>query len=138
MDPPLPGQLVNSRNGVLDLGQVFDKGVHVAALFPVQPQNCGWLQGPNVLERDQCGQVPLDVLVSVLNLLLNDVAEDTQFWIIPGLATNSILFCFLFVKKSLICLEGKSMTPRRGNTFLFRSSQQLPRLRLGPLKGFLS
>ena len=30
------------------------------------------------------------------------------------------------------------MTPHRGNTILFRSSQQLPRLRLGPLKGFLS
>ena len=29
------------------------------------------------------------------------------------------------------------MTPRRGNAFLFRSSQQLPRLRLRPLKGFL-
>ena len=28
------------------------------------------------------------------------------------------------------------MTPRWGNTILFRSSQQLPRLRLGPLKGF--
>ena len=55
-----------------------------------------------------------------------------------GLATNSIFFCFLFVENSLICLEGKSMTPRRGNTILFRSSQQLPRLRLGPSKGFLS
>ena len=43
-----------------------------------------------------------------------------------------------FVKKSLICLEGKSMTPHRGNTILFRSSQQLPRLHLGPSKGFLS
>ena len=32
----------------------------------------------------------------------------------------------------------KSMTPHQGNTILFRSSQQLPRLRLGPLKGFLS
>ena len=30
------------------------------------------------------------------------------------------------------------MTPRWGNTILFRSSQQLPRHRLGPLKGFLS
>ena len=30
------------------------------------------------------------------------------------------------------------MTPIWGNTFLFRSSQQLPRLRLGPSKGFLS
>ena len=28
------------------------------------------------------------------------------------------------------------MTSRRGNTLIFRSSQQLPRLRLGPLKGF--
>ena len=49
-----------------------------------------------------------------------------------------IFFCFLFCEKSLICLEGKSMTPSRGNTILFRSSQQLPRLRLGPSKGFLS
>ena len=31
-----------------------------------------------------------------------------------------------------------SMTPHRRNTSLFRSSQQLPRLRLEPLKGFLS
>ena len=30
------------------------------------------------------------------------------------------------------------MTPPRGNTFLFRSFQQLPRLRLGPLKDFLN
>ena len=43
-----------------------------------------------------------------------------------------------FVKKSLICLEGKSMTPQRGNTFLFCSSQQLPCLRLRPLKSFFS
>ena len=43
-----------------------------------------------------------------------------------GLDTNSIFFRFLFVKKLLICLEGKSMTPHWGNTILFRSSQQLP------------
>ena len=30
------------------------------------------------------------------------------------------------------------MTPRRGKPFLFRSSQQLPHLRLRPLKGFLT
>ena len=47
-------------------------------------------------------------------------------------------FLFPFCENSLICLEGKLMTPHRGNTFLFRSSQQLPRLRLGPSKGFLS
>ena len=55
-----------------------------------------------------------------------------------GLNTHSIFFLFPLCKKSLICLEGKSMTPRQGNTILFRSSQQLPRLRLGPSKGFLS
>ena len=55
-----------------------------------------------------------------------------------GLVTNSIFFCFLFLWSSLICLEGKSMTPLRGNAILFRSSQQLPRLRLRPSKGFLS
>ena len=47
-----------------------------------------------------------------------------------GLATNSIFFCFLFCEKSLICLEGKSMTPHRGNTIPFPSSQQLHGLRL--------
>ena len=47
-------------------------------------------------------------------------------------------FLFPFCEHSLICLEGKSMTPHRGNAILFRSSQQLPRLRLGPSKGFLS
>ena len=30
---------------------------------------------------------------------------------LAGLATNSIFICFLFVKKSLICLDGKLMTP---------------------------
>ena len=43
-----------------------------------------------------------------------------------------------FCEKSLICLEGKLMTPHQGNIILFRSSQQLPRLRLGPSNGFLS
>ena len=34
-------------------------------------------------------------------------------------------FLFPFCKNSLICMEGKSMTPHRGNTFLFSCSQQL-------------
>ena len=38
--------------------------------------------------------------------------EDSLIWRAPtGLSTNSISFCFLFVKKSLFYLEGKSMTP---------------------------
>ena len=32
---------------------------------------------------------------------------------------------FFICKKVLVCLEGKSMTPRRGNIILFSSSQQL-------------
>ena len=35
-------------------------------------------------------------------------------------------FLFPFCKQSWIYMEGKSMTPRRGNNFLLRSSQQLP------------
>ena len=35
-------------------------------------------------------------------------------------------FLFPFREKSLISLEGKSMTLHRGNTILLRSSQQLP------------
>ena len=38
----------------------------------------------------------------------------------------------------MICLEGKSMTTCLGNTILFRSSQQVPRLRPSPLKGAVS
>ena len=45
-------------------------------------------------------------------------------------------FLFPFCTKSLICLKGKSITPLRGNTIILRSSQQLPRLRLRPLKSF--
>ena len=48
-----------------------------------------------------------------------------------GLTTKSH-FLFPFCENSLICLEGKSMTPHRENSILFRSSQQLPRLHLGP------
>ena len=42
-----------------------------------------------------------------------------------------------FRKRSLVCLEGKSMTPHQGKSIIFFSSQQLPCVCLGPLKGFL-
>ena len=57
---------------------------------------------------------------------------------VPQVWPLTQFYLFPFCENSLICLEGKSMTPHRGNTILFRSSQQLPRLRLGPSKGFLS
>ena len=47
-------------------------------------------------------------------------------WRGPGLTTNSIIFCSFFCEKSLICLEGKSMTPYRGNPIFLHSSQQTP------------
>ena len=54
---------------------------------------------------------------------------------LPGLTTDSIFFCLLFVI-SLICLEGKLMTPiGEISTFFSCSYQQLPHLGLGPLKG---
>ena len=55
---------------------------------------------------------------------------DNSLQTFSGLATNSVFFCFLFVKVSPICQEGKSMAPCRRNNSLFRFYQQLPRLRL--------
>ena len=68
----------------------------------------------------------------------DDPYQQDFFRIRCGQALTQYSLCFLFCTKSLICLEGISMTPHRGNTILIRSYQQLPRLCLGPLKGFLS
>ena len=77
--------------------------------------------------QQQHRKAPLEKLTLLVNeLLVQQVWPPTRFFLFP------------FWKKSLICLEGKSMTPHQGYTILFRSSQQLPRLRLGPSKGFLS
>ena len=73
----------------------------------------------------------LDVDIDGRVVVVGDINGEIHGYL-TGLATNSIYFCFLFCENSLICLEGKSMTPHRGNSILFRSSQQLPRLRLGP------
>ena len=75
-------------------------------------------------------QMELMGQAKVSNNTLSSSTQGLIFQHVPGLATNSIFFCFLFVKTPL--------TPNRGNTILFRSSQQPPRLRLGPSKGFLS
>ena len=76
------------------------------------------------------------VLASIAPWLSESLELEGAAVYMPGLATNSIMFPFC--EKSLICLKGKSMTPHWGNSILFRSSQQLPCLRLGPSKGFLS
>ena len=56
---------------------------------------------------------------------------------IAGLATN-IFSVLLFVKKIIDLPGGQINDPHRGHSILFRSSKQLPRLRLRPSKGFLS
>ena len=61
------------------------------------------------------------------------VSSQQQVW--PLSQSFSVSF---LMKRSFICFVGKSMTPHGGNTILFRSSQQLSRLRLGTSKGFLS
>ena len=80
------------------------------------------------------GQVKeLQTSIRVKENLLDDlIGTDKQVWRLTQ------FFPVSFCKKSLICLEGKSMTPLRENTILFCSSHQLPRLHLGPLMGFLS
>ena len=78
--------------------------------------------------------------VRVADVIAHELAHQvswppTQFYSVGIFCKNKSWICQKG-KKSLICLEGKSITPHHGNTILFRSSQQLPRLRLGPLKGF--
>ena len=93
-------------------------------------------------------------LLPQVNTFLMYVFEQIDIHVFGGNATSSlssscyclcrrsghqlIFFSFLFVKKSLFGLEGKSKTPHQENAFLFCSSQQLPRLCMGPWKGFLS
>ena len=64
-------------------------------------------------------------------IILCQIAHDISCCYLTGLAINSIIL-FLFCKKSsTICLEGKSMTPRRRNTHLLLNHS------VGPLKGYL-
>ena len=64
------------------------------------------------------------------------------FWMsvdTPDLATaNWNVFCFLFVKNHLFAWRANQWPLDREIFFLFRSSQQLPRLHHGPYNGFLS
>ena len=73
-------------------------------------------EGP--LLRDD-GVVHLQVLGLVALVRFEDPGP-VQVWPLTQ------FFLFPFCIKSLICLEGKSMTPRRGNTIMCSSSQQLP------------
>ena len=59
-------------------------------------------------------------------------------WCTAGLATNSIFFCFLFVKNPPESPPGKSMTPHRGNTIIFRSSSNSHVSVLNPWRDFLA
>ena len=61
---------------------------------------------------------PLDLGLQVAPSLQADGLGDVLRRVGVG-ATNSIIFLFPFCEKSLICLEGKSITPHWGNTILF-------------------
>ena len=50
---------------------------------------------------------------------------------------NKIFGVGKYVKKSLISLEGRSITPCRGYTFVFCCSQQVPCLHQGPFWNYL-
>ena len=78
-------------------------------------------------QQQQHRKAPLEKLTLLVNeLLVQQVWPLTRFFLFP------------FCKKSLICPKGKSMTPLWGNPIFCSPSQQLPRLRLRPLKGSLS
>ena len=95
-------------------------------------ENLSITKAEDILNEDHYG------LEDVKKRILEFIAVSQLKGSVPQVWTLTHFFLFPFCRKSLICLEGKSMTPRRGNTILFRSSQQLPRLCLGPSKGFLS
>ena len=87
--------------------------------------------------REWCGFPKIYRFSDLEGIMSNTtVAGYSKYYARSGHLLN--FFLFPFCENSLICPEGKSMTPHRGNTVLFRSSQQLPRLCLGPSKGFLS
>ena len=87
------------------------------------------------MDHSACEDLVRDEVVTKISQY-NDEVVALEAHIRSGHQLN--FFLIPFCENSLICLEGKSMTPHRGNTILFRSSQQLPRLGLGPSKDFLS
>ena len=99
-------------------------------------------QGEEALEtsRKLCAEIaPLSMdLIDAFGLPEEVLAAP----IASGMVTNAIPFYFpsYVMNEKTIDLPGGhiSMTPRWGKSFLFCSSQQLPRLRLRPLKGFFS
>ena len=95
-------------------------------------ENLSITKAEDILNEDHYG------LEDVKKRILEFIAVSQLKGSVPQVWPLTQFFLFHFCEKSLICLEGKSMKSHRGNTILFRSSQQLPRLRLGPSKGFLS
>ena len=80
--------------------------------------------GADVTQVNSVGHTPFTLAIT--HAKKYEILRSCQVWPLTQ------FFLFPFCENSLICLEGKSMTPHRGNTILFCSSQQLPRLRLGP------
>ena len=97
-------------------------------------------QGEEALEtsRKLCAEIaPLSMdLIDAFGLPEEVLAAP----IASGMVTNAIPFYFpsYVMNEKIIDLPGGHINaPLLGKSFLFCSSQQLPRLRLKPLKGFL-
>ena len=122
--------------------------LHMGSLFYNNFFHHRWLQ-----PRVQRGYIPNILLRLFSRMLRLEWHLDVRLWlsvwlsrwwssvfcqgrVLPGLATNS--FCSVSFQKPIDLPRGKLMTRDRGDTFHVYSSQQLPCLRLGPLKGFFS
>ena len=90
----------------------------------------------------QAGRVWLQHLVQCVRWPVLDPDDLVGFWNALERTLQvwplTQIFSVSFLWKIIDLLGGQINDPSSGNNILFRSSQQLPRLRLGPLKGFLS
>ena len=77
-----------------------------------------------------CG-LEKDATSLLLGLNLEGVNWGESLFILVGvlIVTNNTtidIYLSFLKKRSLVCLEGKSISSRQGTAFLFRSSQQFP------------
>ena len=102
--------------------------IQVGGSGEIIPSAGGLIQSVNILPNNNKIHTQGPTSGGTLMCQSVNLVAENQVWSL----THFILVSFLCKKKSLIFLEGKSMTPRRGYYSLFCSSQQLTCLRLRP------